>query len=156
MTKWVLLPLFVLLTEAAISAERFPTDDPTLRPFQTKVATYIDRCENNNISNVERSECLYDQVKALKDIMKGEVAKAKKSNIEAAADKGKYGGDEKATFKALQADFSKSQAAWEKYTSEVCGSVTNRYEILGGTGGAIDGCRCAIRHLVQRINELRG
>jgi uncharacterized protein YecT (DUF1311 family) len=140
----------------AMSAERLPSDDPTLRPFQVKFATYIDRCRSGDISNVERSECLYDQIKALQDLLKEESAKLRKYNIQAAKEKGQQGSDEKVALKALQGDFSKSQAAWERYTATFCGTVTNRYEILGGTGGAIDGNECAIRHLVQRINELRG
>ena len=148
--------VLLFVAQTAIAAERLPTDDPTLRPFQLKVATYIDRCKSRDISNVERSECLYDQIKALQGLLKEEILKTRRHNIEAAKEKGQQGSDEKAALKALQADFVKPHAAWEKYTEAFCGAVTNRYEILGGTGGAMDGGECTIRHLVQRINELRG
>ena len=147
----------LLLSQGPVFGQnRLPSDDPTLRPYQLKVANYIDRCEKEELSNVEQSECLHDQVKALNDILKTEIGKAERLNNEMAVDKGKYGGDSKQTGRLLRNDLRNSQAAWQTYTDKFCGSVSNRYEILGGTGGAVDGNRCAIRHLVQRINELRG
>lgn len=139
---------------AVVAAERLPTDDPTLRPYQERTATYVGRCDGD-ISHVGKSHCLYDQIKALRIHVRAEVKK-RVADAEATAAEGPMGGmsgAERAT--AEKRAFLKGQAAWENYTKVVCDEAAAGVERNGGNGGDLEAANCQIRHLVNRYNELR-
>ncbi len=152
----VLLPILLagLGPSVAASAEGLPTDDPTLRPYQESTASYVRRC-GGDLSHVEESGCLSDQVKALRIRVRAEMKK-RLAAAEATAAKGTIAGvsgvDRAAAEKKA---LLRGQAAWETYTKSVCDEAAAEVERNGGNGGDLEAAHCAIRHLVNRYNELR-
>ena len=138
----------------AMAADGLPTDDPTLKPYQERTATYVGRCEGD-LSHVGKSDCLYDQIKALRIHMRAEVKK-RVADAEATAAEGPMGGMSGAErANAEKRAVLKGQAAWEAYTKAVCDEAAAQVERNGGNGGDLEAGNCMIRHLVNRYNELR-
>lgn len=140
---------------SAMAAEGLPTDDPTLRPYQERVATYVSRCQGD-LGHAGKSSCLFDQVKALRIRVKAEVKK-RVADAEATAAEEPIGGVSGAERAAAERKaILKGQAAWEAYTKAVCDEAAAQVERGGGNGGDLEAGNCMIRHLVNRYNELRG
>lgn len=152
------MPLSMILAtaglSAAMAAERLPTDDPTLRPYQETAAAYLGRCRSD-LSHVELSNCLFDQIKALRIRVRAELKK-RVADAEATAAEGPMGGmsgSERANEEKRAV--LKGQAAWENYTKVVCDEAAAEVGRTGGNGGDLSQANCQIRHLVNRYNELR-
>ncbi len=159
--RGVMRPAILLLSlsaDAALSTARaadgLPTDDPTLKPYQESVATYVGRCRGD-LSHVELSGCLYDQIKALRIRVKAEMKKRLADAEATAAEEpiGGVSGTERAG--AEKRGVLKGQAAWENYTKVVCDETAAQFGRNGGNGGDLAQGNCMIRHLVHRYNELR-
>lgn len=152
---WLLLPAILAgAVTVQAAAEGLPTDDPTLRPFQLTTKEYLGRCNGRDLSHVEKSECYYDQIKALRARVLAEV---KKQFIDADTERteGEIGGRTGAErAKLTKAEIQKSQSAWSAYTRSTCGAIAAQIERGGGNGGDLSEGACLIRHLVARLNEL--
>src|SRR4051812_35538581 len=111
--------LSILLAGAGLStamaAEGLPTDDPTLKPYQERTATYVGRCEGD-LGHAGKSNCLYDQAKVLRIRLRAELKKRVADAEATAAEEPVNGlsGSERAA--AEKRALLKGHAAWENYT----------------------------------------
>ncbi|WP_192709750.1 lysozyme inhibitor LprI family protein [Methylobacterium sp. OAE515] len=125
-----------------------------MKPYQERTATYVGRCEGD-LSHVGKSDCLYDQTKALRIRVKAELKK-RLADAEATVAYGSIGGMSGAErANAEKRAVLKGQATWEAYTKAVCDEAAAQVERNGGNGGDLEAGNCMIRHLVNRYNELR-
>lgn len=155
------LPLLLIITLSAMAvpriggaAEGLPTDDPTLRPYQERTSSYMNRCRGD-LSHVEQSSCYADQIASLRIRVNAELKKRMAEAEAEAADGDRAGVSGADRVKRLKGGLKRAQAAWESYTKAECGLAFEQVELGGGNGGDLDQGSCQIRHLVARYNELR-
>ncbi|GJD51021.1 hypothetical protein OPKNFCMD_3772 [Methylobacterium crusticola] len=146
----------VLVGTLAAGCAAGAAEEPYAPAEAVSAAAILRKCTGGRLAEYQKGACLDDAAKDLGARLKAEVAR-KVAAIDAVGSRapspGSLAGREDAD--SWRKAFLAAQKAWEEYDRLHCDSMYD-YDYHGGSNAGQFASMCRIRHLVARINEIRG